>query len=129
MREIVEQIITPLAELCAKNGKRIMFENKNIFWGGTCYVDFWNKVFFDPKLRGVFIPALEESNSRSQEISLAGRVGLWKAGVFDQWVSRAIMDNACFDRMWEWSSQQVFRTTSATWRSRHRWEPICFPYK
>jgi hypothetical protein len=51
---------------------------------------------------------LEETNSRSQELSLTGRLGLWESGVFDHWACRAETDNVCFDRMWEWSSQQVF---------------------
>lgn len=56
------------------------------------------------------IPALEETNCRTQELSLAGRIGLWQVGVCDHWTSRAVTDNACFDRMWEWSSQQVLST-------------------
>lgn len=108
MREAVEQIVFPLADLCRKyGGKKIIFRNKNIFWNGTCYVPFWHRVLLDSKYRDVFVPGLEETNCRTQELSLAGRVGLWLANAFDHWSCRAETDNACFDRMWEWSSQQI----------------------
>ena len=108
MQAVVERIIIPLAELCARHGgKKIVFRNKNIFYTGAAYVPFWQKVFSNPKLTDVFAPALEETNSRTAELSLAGRVGLWLNGTFNRWASRVVTDNACFDRMWEWSSQQV----------------------
>jgi lambda-carrageenase len=108
MREVVEKIIFPLAELCRKHGgRKIVFRNKNIFYTGALYVPFWRKVLTDPGLRDVFVPALEETNSRTPELSLAGRIGLWLTGNFNRWASRVVTDDACFDRMWEWSSQQV----------------------
>ncbi|MBK7930947.1 MAG: PQQ-binding-like beta-propeller repeat protein [Bryobacterales bacterium] len=108
MRELVEQIIYPLAQACTRHGgKKIVFRNKNIFYTGALYVPFWRKVLTDPGLRSVFVPALEETNSRTPELSLAGRVGLWLTGTFERWASRVVTDDACFDRMWEWSSQQV----------------------
>lgn len=107
MQEVVEKILLPLAELCLARGKHIVFHNKNVFWSGTCYVPFWKKVLMNGKFRKVFIPALEESNSRTQELSLSGRIGLWQTGVFDRWSCRVITDNANFDRMWEYGGQQV----------------------
>ena len=79
-----------------------------LLWNGNVYSSFWQGVLMDPRYRDIFIPCLEETNSRTQDLSLAGRLGLWQSGVFDHWASRAETDNACFDRMWEWSSQQVF---------------------
>ncbi len=108
-REVVEKILMPLAEQCRLYGhKKILLRTKNIFWNGNVYQTFWRKMLMDPRYRDVFVPCLEETNSRSQDLSLAGRLGLWQCGVFDRWACRAETDNACFDRMWEWSSQQVF---------------------
>jgi lambda-carrageenase len=107
MQRIVNEIIFPLAEKCSVAGKKIIFRNKNIFWTGTCYLQFYKDVLLDPRFHDVFVPSLEETNCRTQEMSLAGRVGLWMTGSFDKWAARAVTDNACFDRMWEWSSQQV----------------------
>jgi len=108
-QEVVEKILLPLAEQCRKyGGKKILLRTKNIFWNGSVYTPFWQRVLLDPRYHDMFIPCLEETNSRSQDLSLAGRLGLWQSGVFDRWACRAETDNACFDRMWEWSSQQVF---------------------
>lgn len=106
-QEIVEKILLPLAEMCREHGKIIFFRNKNIFWTGTCYLSFWNKVLLNDKFKDVFIPGLEETNCRTQELSLAGRIGLWQADCFTHWACRTVTDNANFDRMFEWGGQQI----------------------
>jgi len=107
MQEVVEQIILPVAKLCRQHDKKVIFRNKNIFWNGTCYVPYWRRVLLDSGFQDVFVPALEETNCRTAELSLAGRVGLWLTGSFNQWSCRMVTDNANFDRMWEWAGQQV----------------------
>ena len=107
MQEVVEKILLPVAQMCRQRGKHVIFRNKNIFWNGTCYVPFWKNVLLDSGYEDVFIPALEETNCRTQELSLAGRVGSWQAGGFNSWSCRMVTDNANFDRMWEWAGQQV----------------------
>jgi hypothetical protein len=106
-RQVVEEIILPLAELCLRHGKIILLRNKNIFWNGTCYLPFWKNVLLNEKYKEVFVPGLEESNSRSQELSLAGRVGLWQSDFFTRWACATITDNVNFDRMFEWGGQQL----------------------
>jgi hypothetical protein len=106
-QEVVEQLLLPLAELCLKHGKIIFFRNKNVFWSGTCYLPFWSKVLLNDKYKDVFIPGLEETNSRTQELSLAGRIGLWQTNCFTHWACRTVTDNANFDRMFEWGAQQI----------------------
>ncbi len=107
MQEVVKKIILPVAELCKKHGKFIVFRNKNIFWNGTCYVPFWREVLLNERYSDVIIPGLEETNCRTQELSLAGRIGLWQTGSFDKWACRMVTDNANFDRMFEYGGQQV----------------------
>jgi hypothetical protein len=118
LQEVVEQIMLPLAEMCRARGKHIAFHNKNIFWNGTCYLPFWRKVLLNEKYQDVFVPALEETNCRTQELSLAGRIGLWQAGAFNRWSCRIVTDNANFDRMWEYAGHQVlshhFRQLAST---------------
>jgi len=107
-QEIVEKVLLTLAEQCHQNGnKKILLRTKNIFWNGNIYHPFWSNVLLNKRYSDIFIPCLEETNSRTQELSLAGRIGLWQIGVFDHWATRAETDNACFNRSWEWSSQQV----------------------
>jgi len=106
--EVVEKVMVNLAEQCRLNGhKKLLLRTKNIFWNGNIYVPFWKRVLMDGRYKDIFVPCLEETNSRTQELSLAGRLGLWQSGVFDHWASRVETDNACFNRSWEWSSQQV----------------------
>lgn len=107
MQEVVEKILLPLAELCKQHKKIIIFQNKNIFWNGSVYLPFWEKILLNERYSDVFIPGLEETNSRTQELSLSGRIGLWQTGSFDRWSCREITDNANFDRMFEWGGQQV----------------------
>lgn len=108
-QEIVENVLVTLTEQCRKYGnKKILMRTKNIFWNGNVYHPFFEKVLLDGRHSGIFVPCLEETNSRTQELSLAGRLGLWQSGVFDRWACRTETDNACFNRSWEWSSQQVF---------------------
>ena len=108
-QEVVESVLLTLAEQCRQNGnKKILLRTKNIFWNGNIYHPFFKKVLLNKRYSDLFVPSLEETNSRTQELSLAGRIGLWQSGVFDHWASRAETDNACFNRSWEWSSQQVF---------------------
>lgn len=107
MQEIVEHLLQPVAQLCRQHGKKIIFRNKNIFWNGTCYVPYWRHVLLQSRFEDVLIPALEETNCRTAELSLTGRIGLWLAGSFNQWSCRMVTDNANFDRMWEWAGHQV----------------------
>jgi len=107
MQEVVESILLPLAEYCREKNKKIIFRNKNIFWNGTSYVPYWRRVLLDSGFEDVFIPTLEETNCRTAELSLSGRIGLWMTGSFNQWSCRMTTDNANFDRMWEWAGQQV----------------------
>lgn len=117
-RAVVEQILYPLAELCRAHGKIVFFRNKNVFWNGTCYLPFWSQVLLNERFRDVFVPGLEETNCRSQELSLAGRIGLWQTGSFNRWACRTVTDDANFNRMFEWGGQQILthhlRTLVAT---------------
>jgi hypothetical protein len=108
MQDVVNQIILPLADLCKTHKKLMVFRNKNIFWNGTCYMPFWRNVLLNDKYKDVIIPGLEETNCRSHELSLMGRIGLWKTHSFDHWMGRMTTDNANFDRMFEWGAQEIF---------------------
>lgn len=108
MAAIVSEILLPLAASCREHGRaRIVVRNKNVFFNGSCYLPFWRPAWVDGTFADIFVAAMEETNCRTQELSLAGRIGLWLTGRIDHWACRVVTDNACFDRMWEWSSQQV----------------------
>jgi len=107
MKNVVTQILPTLADQCLAANKKIYFRNKNIFWNGVCYLDFWRNVLFNPKYKSVFVMSMEETSDRMQEMSLAATVGLWKSNTFDSWSCRVVTDNANFFRFHEWDAQQV----------------------
>lgn len=107
MEYAVRTHILPIAELCRKHGTaKIILRNKNIFWNGSCYLGLWRDLLLKGKYKDIFVPSMEETNGRTQAISLSGRMGLWLTGVFDQVSGRAVTDNANFSRFWEWGAQQ-----------------------
>ena len=107
MQYAVRTHIVPIAELCRKHGNaKIVLRNKNIFFNASCYLDFWRKILLDGQYNDIFIPSMEETNGRTQAISLSGRMGLWLTGHFDRISGRAVTDNANFSRFWEWGAQQ-----------------------
>ena len=79
-QDVVNQILTPVADLCLANNKLIIFRNKNVFWNGSCYTPFWSNLLLNNKYKSVFVPGMEETNCRTQELSIGGRVGLWQTG-------------------------------------------------
>jgi lambda-carrageenase len=108
-QEILENILLPLLDYCYEHGKKkVLLRTKNVFWNGSVHLPQWRRVFSNPRYRDILIPCLEETNSRTQELSLAGRIGLWQSGMVSHWGARVETDNGCFNRSWEWSSQQVF---------------------
>lgn len=107
MEYAVRTHIVPIAELCRKHGTaKVVLRNKNIFFNASCYLDLWREILLGGKYSDIFIPSMEETNGRTQAISLSGRMGLWLCGYFDRISGRAVTDNANFSRFWEWGAQQ-----------------------
>ena len=108
MQYAVQTHIIPIAKLCRRHGTaKIVLRNKNIFWNASCYLDLWRTTLLGGEYHDIFVPSMEETNGRTQAISLSGRMGLWLCGFFDHLSARAVTDNANFSRFWEWSSQQT----------------------
>ena len=107
MAYAVRTHIVPIAELCRKHGTaKVVLRNKNIFWNASCYLPLWHELLLGGEYHDIFIPSMEETNGRTQAISLSGRMGLWLCGYFDRISGRAVTDNANFSRFWEWGAQQ-----------------------
>lgn len=106
--KLIEERMRPLAELCLAHGrKRIVLRNQRLFWNAFCYLEHWKNLIFDPRYKDIFVPAMEETHCRTQDMSLSARVGLWLAGGFEHHAGRAVQDNATFSRLWEWSCQEI----------------------
>ncbi|HRP04927.1 MAG TPA: hypothetical protein PLV87_08455 [Opitutaceae bacterium] len=98
----MEHFIRPILELCLKHGKRFIPRNKGVWWAEWPADPRVRELIFNGRYRSVIVPAVEDSNSRSPDVNLAARVGLWLDGQVDSWASRCSADWYSFNRAWEW---------------------------
>jgi hypothetical protein len=94
--------IQPILDLCLKHGKRFIPRNKDVWWAHWPAEPKMREIVFNGRYRSVLLPSVEDSNSRSPEVNLAARVGLWLDGQVDDWASRCSADWFCAGRAWEW---------------------------
>jgi hypothetical protein len=107
LEKAITELLLPLADSCYKYGKKkILLRTKGMFWNGTIYLDMFRPIMSNEVYREIFVPSMEETNSRSQSLSLAGRTGLWLTGKFNHISGRAVTDNANYNRLWEWGQTQ-----------------------
>jgi lambda-carrageenase len=107
MAYVVKSHIKPLAELCLLYGnKKIFLRNKNIFWNGSLYLDFWQEILRNERYREIIVPSMEQTNARTQSLSLYARMGLWLTGTFESFADRPVTDNSNFTRLWEWTTTE-----------------------
>jgi len=97
-----EHHIKPILELCLKHKKRFIPRNKDVWWAHWPADKKMRELIFNGRYRSVILPSVEDSNSRSPEVNLAARVGLWLDGQVDDWASRCSADWFCAGRAWEW---------------------------
>lgn len=98
----MEHFIRPILELCLRHGKRFIPRNKGVWWAEWPANPRVRDMIFNGRYRSVIVPAVEDSNSRSPDVNLAARVGLWLDGQVDNWASRCSADWYSFSRAWEW---------------------------
>ena len=98
----LEHHIKPILELSLAHGKRFIIRNKNVWWAYWPADPRVRELIFNGRYRSVILPSVEDSNSRSPDLNLAARVGLWLDGQVDGWASRAGADWFSFNRAWEW---------------------------
>jgi len=94
---LVNDLAYPLAEYAKTRNTNIFLRNKHNAWFGIVYLEQWKRLM-SGEFADVFVPSMEETTDKSMELSLAGRLGLWSSGVVNNWGTRAVPDNASFDR-------------------------------
>jgi len=94
---LVEDLIYPLANYAKDKNANIFLRSKHNFWLGSNYTKPWSKLM-SGEFADVFVPSMEETSDKSMELSLAGRLGMWTSGAVNSWGTRAVPDNASFDR-------------------------------
>jgi len=97
-----EHYIHPILEICLQRGKRMILQNKNVWWAYWPSEANMRQRIFNGRYRSVILPAVEDSNSRTADVNLASRIGLWLDGQVENWASRASADWFSFNRSWEW---------------------------
>lgn len=97
-----EHYLKPVLELCLQHKKRLIITKKNVGWAHAPADEKLRALIFDGRYRSVLMPSVEDSNSRSPDVNLAARVGLWLDGQVDEWAVRCAADWFSFNRDWEW---------------------------
>ncbi|MGY5351242.1 outer membrane protein assembly factor BamB family protein [Wenyingzhuangia sp. IMCC45533] len=106
MEFVLDDLLYPLLDYSKLRNGHIFLRTKHSFWQGNIYLPMWEKVL-DGNYANVFVPAMEETTDKAMDISIAGRTGLWASGVVNNWGTRAINDNASFDRSRQFSNQRL----------------------
>jgi len=91
----------PLMDLCKEYEKKAILVEKGAWWIAVPAMARFRKLV-DGTYADVLVPSVEDSNSRSPELNLAGRAGLFAAGAVNQWSARTIADELCWNRYFEW---------------------------
>ncbi|WP_298488115.1 hypothetical protein [uncultured Maribacter sp.] len=90
----IKDYMPRLAIALRKNGKaKLYFRYKNMFWALTSHLSPWKEMFFSGDYKDILVPASEDTSSRTQDVNLAGRVGMHSAGYIDDFAMRLIDDN------------------------------------
>ena len=98
-----EHYFKPLADLCVKYGnKQCVSKNKGLWWiTAPSHREVFNAMFEGGR-ENVSGAATEDSNSRTPEINLMGRGGLWQAGLLAHNDVSIHADIFSFNRYQQW---------------------------
>ncbi len=98
-----EHYFGPLADLCVEYGYKIaMTKNKGLWWMSTPALKESYEGLFSGERKKVVMAATEDSNSRTPEINLLGRSGLWQAGLLPHNDVSIHADLFSFNRFFQW---------------------------
>lgn len=90
----VKEYMPRLAKAIRKNNKaKLYFRYKNMFWAATSHLPLWKDMFFSKKYSDILAPASEDTSNRTQDLNLAGRVGMHSGGYVNDYAMRLIDDN------------------------------------
>ncbi|MEM0965850.1 MAG: PQQ-binding-like beta-propeller repeat protein [Verrucomicrobiota bacterium] len=106
MKYPIGRLFLDIADYLSTRRGIMAFNNKHLFWGSTVHLEVWSD-FIAGDLKNVFSSCMEESTSKTGELSLSHRLGLWASGCFNFWGMRTTRDNTSFDRTRESAAQIV----------------------
>lgn len=97
---LYEQYYRPLLDACKKHRRKALLIEKGAWWVAVPAQSRF-KALADGTYAGVLVASVEDSNSRTPELNLMGRLGLRLAGAAEI-SGRSVQDELCFSRAWEW---------------------------
>ncbi|WP_370978310.1 hypothetical protein [Agaribacterium sp. ZY112] len=103
---VLDHLIYPVAMHAQTRKGKIVLRSKDVFFASTPYLHDWERLL-SGEFKNVFVSSMEETTDKTQDISLAGRLGLWSSGVMDDWGMRCSRDNPSFDRSRQHSYQRI----------------------
>ena len=99
----IQHYFGPLADICVRYGhKKCIALNKNAWWMAAPAIKDIYTALFQGQRGKALVAASEDSNSRTPEINVLARSGLWLAGLIDTIQVSAISDLFSFSRYHEW---------------------------
>ncbi len=97
-----------LADLCLEYGGKICATKNKGLWWITSPADPWVfEALFEEGRRTVTMASTEDSNSRTPELNLMGRGGLWQAGLLQRNEVSTHADIFSFNRFHQWENIKV----------------------
>jgi hypothetical protein len=97
-----EHFYKPLSDLCLQYGKRNITKNKGLWWLSSPSIPEVYHAMFQGGREKVVAAATEDSNSRTPELNLMGRGGLWQAGLLTHNDVSIHRDLFSFNRFHQW---------------------------
>ncbi len=90
----IDEYVPRLAKAMRKHGKaKMYFRYKNVFWAASSHQQPWKDMFFSGEYADVLVPSSEDTSSRTQDINLTGRIGMFAGGFVDDFAMRLVDDN------------------------------------
>ena len=100
--EYLEHFYKPLMQLCKEQGKFCTTKNKNVWWMNTPAHEHLAEKLLPIGNQEIIKAATEDSNSRTPEINLMSRLGLYLAGRTSGQIVNVHRDLFSFNRYHEW---------------------------
>ncbi|GAA3615121.1 hypothetical protein Q4Q39_02170 [Flavivirga amylovorans] len=90
----VNTIMPRLAKACREHGfAKLYYRYKQTFWATDVQLEPWRTLFLSKKYKDIVVPCTEDTNSYTQDLNLAGRVGMMMGGYVDNFGMRIVGDN------------------------------------
>jgi hypothetical protein len=101
--DYVREYLGPLADICREaGGKRLFWKNKNVWWMSMPSRPAVARELFASERAGTFIACTEDSNSRTPELNLMARFGLFLSGGIPDFQVSAHADLYSYNRFHQW---------------------------